>query len=125
MPDATFRGEPAIRVLLLPKDTNENGTIFGGVILSYIDLAGAVEARKNTDHRFVTVAMREVVFKRPVYVGDIVSFYSQTIKRGRTSITVQIRVEAQRQHDPREVAVVTTAESVFVAVDEKGTPIPL
>ena len=125
MPDATFRGEPAIRVLLLPKDTNENGTIFGGVILSYIDLAGAVEARKNTDHRFVTVAMHEVVFKRPVYVGDVVSFYTQTVKRGRTSLTVRIHVEAQRQRDPSEVAVVTTAESVFVAVDDKGEPTPL
>lgn len=122
MPDLQSRGEPAIRVLLLPKDTNENGTIFGGVILSYIDLAGAVEARKNTDHRFVTVAMREVVFERPVYVGDVVSFYAKTIKRGRTSVTVRIHVEAQRRSNPSETVVVTTAESVFVAVDAEGKP---
>ncbi|MBU6427585.1 MAG: acyl-CoA thioesterase [Cyanobacteria bacterium REEB65] len=125
MPDSSYRTEPAIRVLLLPKDTNEHGTIFGGVILSYIDLAGAVEARRNTSHRFVTVAMREVVFQRPVYVGDVVSFYTQTVKRGRTSVTVSIHVEAQRRDDPETIVVVTTAESVFVAVDATGQPTPL
>ena len=123
--DAAERGELAIRVLLMPKDTNERGTIFGGVILSYIDLAGAVEARKNTNRRFVTVAMREVIFERPVYVGDVVSFYARTIKRGRTSVTVRIHVEAQRRSDPGEIVVVTTAESVFVAVDDDGHPTPL
>ena len=79
---------PAIKVLLLPKDTNGVGTIFGGVILSHIDLASAVEARKVAPHRYVTVAMREVAFHAPVFVGDLVSFYTETRRIGRTSVTV-------------------------------------
>ena len=78
---------PAIKLLLLPKDTNAFGTIFGGVILSNIDLASAVEARKTAPHRYVTRAMHEVEFHEPVYLGDIVSFYTETVKVGRTSIT--------------------------------------
>src|SRR5690348_12542134 len=87
---------PAIRLLLLPKDTNAYGTIFGGVILSNIDLASAVEARKAAPHRYVTRAMREVEFHEPVYLGDIVSFYTETVRVGRTSITVRVLVEAER-----------------------------
>src|SRR6266511_5839095 len=87
---------PAIKVLLLPKDTNAIGTIFGGVILSHIDLASAVEARKVAAHRYVTKAMREVEFHEPVYLGDIVSFYTETVRIGRTSITVRVSVEAER-----------------------------
>jgi acyl-CoA thioesterase YciA len=79
---------PAIRVLLLPKDTNAYGTIFGGVILSNIDLASAVEARKLAPHRYVTKAMHEVEFHEPVFVGDLVSFYTETVRVGRTSVTV-------------------------------------
>lgn len=116
--------QPAIRVILLPKDTNERGTIFGGVILSQLDLAGAVEARKHTDHRFVTVAMKAVEFVAPVYVGDVVSFYTETLRRGRTSITVKVCVEAQRRHDGEEHVLVTEAEVVYVAVDAEGHPIP-
>ncbi|MBI6546940.1 MAG: acyl-CoA thioesterase [Cyanobacteria bacterium NC_groundwater_1444_Ag_S-0.65um_54_12] len=125
MEEITRADHLAIRVILLPKDTNEHGTIFGGVILSYIDLAGGVEARRNTDHPLVTVALREVIFKQPVYVGDIISFYTSTRRLGRTSITVRIRVEAQRHHNPLEIAMVTTAEAVFVAIDEQGRPVPL
>ena len=80
---------PAIKVLLLPKDTNALGTIFGGVILSHIDLASAVEARKTAPLRYVTKAMREVEFHAPVFLGDIVSFYTETLRVGRTSVTVQ------------------------------------
>src|SRR5512138_2736160 len=87
---------PAIRVLLLPKDTNAYGTIFGGVILSNIDLASAVEARKTAARRFVTKAMREVEFHQPVFLGDIVNFFTETIRVGRTSITVRVSVEAER-----------------------------
>src|SRR6185436_17458275 len=87
---------PAIRVLLLPKDTNAYGTIFGGVILSNIDLASAVEARKAGPHRYVTKAMREVEFHEPVFLGDIVSFFTETVRVGRTSITVRVSVEAER-----------------------------
>jgi acyl-CoA thioesterase YciA len=118
--------DPAIRILLLPKDTNEHGTIFGGVILSHIDLAGAVQARRAArNDRFVTVAMREIVFKEPVYVGDVVSFYTAVTKIGRTSITIDVRVEAQRRGDPGQVVVVTTAEMVFVGVDGDGKPTPI
>ena len=81
---------PAIKVLLLPKDTNVFGTIFGGVILSHIDLASAVEARKAGAHRYVTKAMREVEFLEPVFLGDIVNFFTETLRVGRTSITVRV-----------------------------------
>ncbi len=87
---------PAIKVLLLPKDTNAYGTIFGGVILSNIDLASAVEARKVAPHRYVTKAMREVEFHEPVFLGDIVSFYTETVRVGRTSVTIRVSVEAER-----------------------------
>src|ERR671919_1862000 len=87
---------PAIKLLLLPKDTNALGTIFGGVILSNIDLASAVEARKTAAMRFVTKAMREVEFHAPVFLGDIVSFYTETSRVGRTSVTVRVIVEAER-----------------------------
>src|SRR3982751_5367025 len=87
---------PAIKVLLLPKDTNAYGTIFGGVILSNIDLASAVEARKVAPLRFVTKAMREVEFHEPVFLGDVVNFYTETVRVGRTSITVRVSVEAER-----------------------------
>src|SRR5262245_51494802 len=97
--------QPAIRVMLLPRDTNEAGTIFGGVILSHIDLAAAVECRKHSVRRFVTVAMKEVVFVAPVYVGDLVSFYTRTAKVGTTSITVQVEVEVERRTDGRKVKV--------------------
>jgi acyl-CoA thioesterase YciA len=117
--------DPAIRVILMPRDTNERGTIFGGVILSQIDLAGAVEVRKISSKRFVTVAMKEVVFKEPVRVGDIVSFYTRTERIGTTSITVHVDVEAQRREDPDHVVKVTEATVVYVAVDDAGRPVPV
>ncbi|MBI2901373.1 MAG: acyl-CoA thioesterase [Planctomycetes bacterium] len=117
--------DPAIRVILLPRDTNEHGTIFGGVILSQIDLAGAMEIRKVSSKRFVTVAMKEVVFKEPVFVGDIVSFYTRTERIGTTSITVRVDVEAQRRREPEQFVKVTEAVVVYVAVDDKGRPVPV
>jgi acyl-CoA thioesterase YciA len=117
---------PAIKVLLLPKDTNGLGTIFGGVILSHIDLASAVEARKAAPHRFVTKAMREVEFHEPVFVGDVVSFFTETARVGRTSITVRVLVEAERWGGGQgERVKVTEAEVVLVAVDASGKPIPI
>lgn len=123
---------PAIKVILLPKDTNAYGTIFGGVILSHIDLASAVEARKVAPHRYVTRAMREVEFHQPVYLGDIVSFFTETVRIGRTSITVRVLVEAERWAPAAsgapghgERVKVTEAEVVLVAVDERGTPVPI
>src|SRR5208283_5177602 len=102
--------DPTIRVVLLPKDTNANGTIFGGVILSHIDLAGAVEARKYTPERVATVAMKEVVFKEPVMVGELISFYTSLTRIGRTSITVHVDVYAEREN---EHVAVTQADLTF------------
>ncbi len=115
--------QPAIRVILMPKDTNALGTIFGGIILSYIDQAGAVEAHRHGARRLVTVAMREVVFHQPVFVGDLVSFYTETLKVGRTSITVKVLVEAERRGGER--VRVTQAEVVYVNVDDRGCPLPV
>jgi len=123
--------DPAIRVLLLPKDTNAYGTIFGGVILSHIDLASAIEARRAGPHRYVTKAMREVEFHEPVFVGDIVSFFTETVRIGRTSVTIRVVVEAERwgapsaADAPAERIKVTEAEVVFVAVDAEGRPVPI
>ncbi|HEX5707377.1 MAG TPA: hotdog domain-containing protein [Pyrinomonadaceae bacterium] len=116
---APMEKDPAIRITLLPRDTNPQGTIFGGIILSYIDMAGAVEAHRHTGvERFVTVAMREVVFHEPVFVGDLVSFYAETARVGTTSITVRVLVEAQRYGGTREERIkVTEAEVIYVAVD--------
>ena len=111
--------DPAIRITLLPRDTNSAGTIFGGVILSYIDMAGAIEAHRRTRmERFVTVAMHEVIFHKPVFVGDLVSFYAETLRIGTTSITVRVIVEAERVASGIEQVRVTEAEVVYVAVDE-------
>jgi len=117
---------PAIKILLLPKDTNALGTIFGGVILSHIDLASAVEARKTAPRRYVTKAMREVEFHEPVLVGDVVNFFTETVRVGRTSLTIRVLVEAERWGDMRgERVKVTEAEVVLVSVDESGRPTPI
>ncbi len=120
-----IKRDPTLRVTLLPRDTNKHGTIFGGVILSHIDMAAAVEARKaGGSHNFVTVAMDRVVFHKPVFVGDLVSFYTETIKIGRTSVTTKVIVEATRAEN-QEVVRVTEAEVVYVAVDQNWRPIPI
>lgn len=109
----------AIRLTMLPRDTNHHGTIFGGVILSYIDVAGGVEAVRHTGHdRFVTVAMKEVIFHEPVFVGDLVSFYAQTVRVGTTSITIRVVVEAERFGSLGQIIRVTDAELVFVAINQ-------
>ncbi len=111
--------DPAIRITLLPRDTNPQGTIFGGIILSYIDMAGAVEAHRHTKiERFVTVAMREVVFHQPVFVGDLVSFYAEVLRVGTTSITIRVVVEAERYGGTDTRVKVTEAEVIYVAVDK-------
>lgn len=113
--------DAAIRLTMMPRDTNAHGTVFGGIILSYIDVAGGVESIRHTRHnRFVTVAMKEVKFHEPVFIGDLVSFYAKTVKVGNTSITVHVDVEAERFGTPGVVVKVTEAEVVFVAIDEQG-----
>jgi len=117
--------DPTLRITLLPKDTNKHGTIFGGVILSHVDLAGAVEARRSCGpHNFVTVAMDKIVFRAPVFVGDVVSFYAETLRLGRTSVTVKVTVEAERAESGETIRV-TEAEIVYVAVDAERRPVPV
>ena len=116
--------DPTIRVVLLPKDTNPHGTIFGGVILSHLDIAGAIEARKHARGRVVTVAMDKVEFIAPVHVGDVVTFYTELVSIGKTSVTVTVDVEVERAITG-ECVKVTEAEVVYVAVDQEGRPSPV
>ena len=116
---------PAIRVLMMPRDTNPHGTIFGGVILSYIDQAGAEEAKLRGAQRVVTVAMKEVVFHEPVFVGDVVSFHTECLRVGRSSVTVRVLVEAARYLDRKAIAKVTEAEITYVNVDAERRPVPI
>ena len=102
--------EPAIRVLMMPRDTNAHGTIFGGVILSYIDQAGAIEARRQGSRFMVTVSMDKVVFHEPVFVGDLVSFWTETLRIGTSSITVKVTCEAIRGNDLQKRVTVTEAQ---------------
>jgi acyl-CoA thioesterase YciA len=117
--------EPAIRVLMMPRDTNAQGTIFGGVILSYIDQAGAIEARRQGCQFMVTVSMDKIVFHQPVFVGDLVSFWTETLRIGNTSITTKIVVEAIRGNDFGKRVVVTEAQVVYVNVGEDRKPRPI
>jgi len=116
---------PSIRRVMMPRDTNAFGTIFGGVILSEIDLAAAVEAQKSHKGRVVTIAMDQIVFRAPVYVGDCVSFFTTTERVGRTSITVRVDVWAERRFSSGEDVFVTEAMVTMVAVDEKGRKIAI
>ena len=111
--------DAAIRLTMMPRDTNAHGTVFGGVILSYIDVAGGVEAVRHTKHeRFVTVAMKEVIFHEPVFIGDLVSFYAKTLHVGSTSITIHVEVEAERFGNKGQKVRVTSADITFVAINE-------
>jgi acyl-CoA thioesterase YciA len=116
---------PQIRVVMLPKDTNSMGNIFGGVILSHLDLAAGEHARTLAPHLYVTKVLREVDFIAPVLVGDSVSYYTETVAVGRTSVTIRVLVEAERGVGKRERIKVTEAEVVMVAVDERGRVIPI
>jgi acyl-CoA thioesterase YciA len=117
--------EPAIRVLMMPRDTNAQGTIFGGVILSYIDQAGAIEARRQGCRLMVTVAMDKIVFHQPVFTGDLVTFWCETLRIGTTSITVKVVVEANRYNDPQQKVLVTEAQVVYVNVGDDRRPKPI
>jgi acyl-CoA thioesterase YciA len=120
-----FGEDPMIRVVMMPKDTNAMGFIFGGVILSYLDLAASEEAKAQAARRVVTKVLRGVDFVAPVQVGDWVSFYTRTTNRGRTSVTVEVLVVAHRGDRRQKLVKVTSAEAVFVAVDDDGAPAPL
>lgn len=125
MPELRKWDEPAIRVLMMPRDTNAHGTIFGGIVLSYIDQAGAIEARRQGSRNMVTVSMDKIVFHSPVFVGDLVSFWTETLKIGRTSITTRVIVKASRGTDMTDSVLVTEAQVVYVNVDENRRPTPI
>lgn len=120
-----YSAEPMIRVVMMPKDTNYQGSIFGGVILSHLDLAAAEEALKSAGRPIVTKIIREVDFVAKVEVSDWVSYYTRTERIGRTSVTVRVLVVAHRGPMREKIIKVTSAEAVFVAIDEDGNPAPL
>jgi acyl-CoA thioesterase YciA len=121
----------ALKALMMPRDTNPHGTIFGGVLLSYIDQAGAIGAAHAVAQAgwpkqpLVTVAIKSVEFHRPVHVGDVLSYWTQVVRVGRTSLTVHVVVESERDGGPQKL---TEAEVTFVAVDLEGDerrPVPI
>lgn len=119
-------GDVAIRVIAMPPDTNQHGDIFGGWIMSQVDLAGASVASKRANSRVATVAVTSFTFKEPVWVGDIVSFYAKILKVGNTSITIDVEVFAERLHkDNHKIVRVTEAQLVYVALDKNGRPHPV
>lgn len=112
----------SLRVVTMPRDTNQYGTIFGGVILSYIDQAGFVEARRHGCHRWVTASIERVDFRAPVHLGDVVAFYTRTTREGTTSVTVAVEVEAER-YATGQTTRVTEASLTLVAIDQHEKPI--
>ena len=119
-------GVPALRVTPMPADANAHGDIFGGWIMSQVDIAGSVPAARRARGRIATVAVNSFVFKQPVLVGDLVSFYATIEKTGRTSITVSVEVFAQRNPDQEVTVKVTEASLTYVAVgpDRKPRELP-
>ena len=114
--------EPTLRVVPMPADANHTGDIFGGWIMAQVDLAGSIPAVRLAKGRVATVAVNSFVFKQPVFVGDVVSFYAEVVKVGRTSITVDVQVYAQRRPEREEVVKVTEALLTYVAVDNNRRP---
>ena len=106
----------------MPRDCNQNGDIFGGWVMAQVDLAGAVIPARYAGGRMATVAVNEFIFKQPVRVGDILSFYSKLVRIGRTSITVKVEVYAQRMRQPEPIIKVTEANLTYVAIDDSGKP---
>ena len=114
--------QPVIRIIPMPADTNAHGTIFGGWVMAQVDLAGSVPATVRARGKVVTVAVNSFQFKQPVLVGDLVSFYADVVKVGRTSLTVDVVVYAQRQRFGAELVKVTEAQLIYVAVDDYRKP---
>jgi acyl-CoA thioesterase YciA len=114
--------EPTLRVIPMPSDASHTGDIFGGWIMSQVDLAGSLPAVRLAKGRVATVAVNSFVFKQPVFVGDVVSFYAEVVKVGRTSITVDVTVYAQRRPEREECVRVTEAVLTYVAVDANRRP---
>jgi len=129
-PGAAFPALPldkelVLKVIPMPADCNANGDIFGGWVMAQVDLAGSVIPARHAKGRMATVAVNEFIFKQPVRVGDILSFYSEVTRIGRTSITVKVEVYAERFHSQGQYIKVTQASVTYVAIDEAGQPRPL
>ena len=116
---------PVLRVMPMPADANIHGDVFGGWIMAHSDVAGAIPAARRANGRVATVAVTSFLFKNPVFVGDLLSFYARVLKTGRTSITVEVEVYAERNRLQAEVVKVTEATLVYVATDADRQPRPL
>lgn len=119
-------GKPVLRVMPMPADANIHGDVFGGWIMAQVDIAGAVPAARRANGRVATVAVTSFLFKNPVFVGDLCSFYAQVVKTGKTSITVEVEVYAERMRLEADVVKVTEATLVYVATgaDRKPRELP-
>ena len=122
--NAEPKGELSIRTLAMPADTNQNGDIFGGWLLGQMDLAGGIFVSKYAKSRSVTVAIEAMTFRKPVYVGDVVSVYGTVVRVGRTSITVYVEAWVQRR-DETNIILVTDGNFTYVAIDDNGHPQPI
>jgi acyl-CoA thioesterase YciA len=112
--------QPALRVMPMPADLNPEGQVFGGWIMSMVDVAGAIPAKRRARSRVATIAVNAFTFRQPVSVGDLVSFYAEVVKVGRTSVTVDVEVYAERNPEHPVVVKVTEATLTYVALDEAG-----
>lgn len=117
--------EPVLRVLPMPKDLNAAGDVFGGWIMSHVDMAGSIPAVRRARGRIVTIAVNSFVFHEPVYKSDLVSFYAEIIKEGTTSMTVTVEVYSERDPADPKIVKVTEATLTYVAIDESGKKRPL
>jgi acyl-CoA thioesterase YciA len=115
----------AIRILATPADTNSSGDIFGGWLMSQVDIAGSIIARRRANGRIATVAVNSFAFRQPVFVGDLISCYAEITRTGRTSLTINVKAFAERQKETHEVILVTEADLTYVAVDAERRPRPL
>ena len=111
---------PELRLMTMPADLNGNGDIFGGWVMAQVDIAGAIPAMRRSRGRVATVAVNSFLFKQPISVGDVVSFYAEIVKVGRTSITVNVEVYAERHPADPQVVKVTEATLTYVAIDGQG-----
>jgi len=116
---------PAIRIMAMPTNTNASGDIFGGWLMSQVDIAGSIEAFRRANGRIVTVAVNEFRFIQAVFVGDVVSLYTKVIKIGNTSIRIHVTAYAQRNRGKDESQKVAEAEITYVAIDENRRPRPI
>lgn len=117
--------QPALRMMPMPADLNPAGDVFGGWIMAMVDIAGAIPARRRAKSRVATVAVNSFIFKQPVSVGDLVSFYAEVVSIGRTSVTVDVEVFAERDPENPVVVKVTEARLTYVALDDKGRKRPM